>query len=947
MALLSKVHVGELRTPKKGVYPWIATSKEAGSIRKKYIRSRGDANDFKRLHEAEAGAHGTKHRLSATPRPDFTLDIIFTPKAKPNRVPVLSRLPYRNQSGVHNMKATPTPIVILAALGSLLTPAFLVAFEGDALLAKFCFECHDDATEKAGFSLESLAPDFVNRSTHAAWIRVHDRIAKREMPPRDQPQPTDDDRRQLLAALAEKLHAASLEHQKDGRVTIRRLNRVEYEHSIHDLLGVGAELRSLLPEDNKVAGFDNISAGLETSATHLVRYQEAADRALAELYPARVLTNAAEIARFRLTGREYLESRQEVHRKGIHPYVQLRGDTFVYGAQLYKNGSVQTRQPFRDQDGEMRGLPVVPGRYRIRASIHALNTDAPIPVTVGLISTDRFGHEKLEHLLDIRDALPNEPRVIEVVADLPANEQAYLSPNSLTLFRNLIGPDKQPTFPDFKGPCLAVDWIEIEGPLADVNGYADYFGGLPRVPARFYDDTLAGKPVPEWRKMHPNEFLKPHNRLRLLSQAPAEDARVFVSRFARRAFRGIADTETIESFVLRAQQLLEDGEPLEDALLTVYKEILCSPFFLFRIEAPGELDDFALASRLSYFLGSSAPDDALLEVASAGELRKPDVLRAQTERLLKDPRAGRFIRRFAGQWLDLDKLHEMKPDQIYAEYDEELAWSIGEETRLFFEEVLGQNLPVTEFVHSDWSILNERLAKHYGIGGIAGMDMRRVSLPPEAHRGGVITQASVLKLTTNATYTSPIKRGAWILERILGTPPSPPPPAIEAIEPDIRGAVTIREQMAAHKTQAVCASCHVQIDPPGFALESFDVVGGWRERYRVGTGNSQPGDKKEYVELANYPGSKVWLARPVETDGETPDGEAFAGIDDYKQLLLRDPDQIARNLAEKLLVYGTGAPLDFADRAAVEEIVAAAKADGYGFRTLLHAVVRSRVFQHK
>ncbi len=817
------------------------------------------------------------------------------------------------------------------------------AADWDNTLVNYCFECHDDATEKAGFSLESLEADFLGRSNHEAWVRVHDRLAKGEMPPRDEPQPNDTERRELLAALAEKLHAASLQHQSEGRVAFRRLNRNEYEYTMHDLLGIGADLRSLLPEDNKAGGFDTVSAGLETSATHLVRYQIAADQALAGVYPARVLSRNSGTPRFRMTGREFLEGRQEVHQKGIKPYIQIRGDTFVYGAQLYKHGSVQTQRTIPDREGKTRASPVVAGRYRIRASMHALNTDRPIPVTIGRISTDRFGHDKLEHLLEIRDALPNQPRVVELEADLAANEQVYLSPNSLTPFRNLKGPDKKPILPDFTGPCLAVDWLEIEGPLTEVDSFQDYFGGLPRVPARFYEDFLAGKKVQDWQRMNPNEFLKPQNRLRLISDSPGEDAERLVRHFIRRAFRGMGDEALSQGFVDRAQKLIADGEPLEDALLTVYKEVLCSPHFLFRIEEPGELNDFALASRLSYFLWSSAPDDALLDLAEKGELRKPEVLRAQTERMLNDWRSERFVRHFAGQWLDLEKLHEMKPDRIYFEYDEDLAWSMGEETRRFFEEVLARNLPVTEFVDSDWSMLNARLARHYGIEGVTGMDLRRVKLPPDAHRGGIITQASILKLTTNASYTSPIKRGVWILERILGTPPSPPPPAIEAIEPDIRGAVTIREQMVAHKTQAVCASCHVKIDPPGFALENFDVLGGWRERYRVGKG----GPGIDYVHLANYPEKKVWLAKPVEAFGETPDGAEFAGIDDYRQLLLRHPEQIARNLVEKLMIYGTGAELEFADRQVVEEIVEAAKADEYGFRSLLHAVVQSRIFRNK
>jgi hypothetical protein len=219
-----------------------------------------------------------------------------------------------------------------------------------------------------------------------------------------------------------------------------------------------------------------------------------------------------------------------------------------------------------------------------------------------------------------------------------------------------------------------------------------------------------------------------------------------------------------------------------------------------------------------------------------------------------------------------------------------------------------------------------------------------VNLPPGSRRGGILTHASVLKLTTNATYTSPVKRGAWVLERIIGRPPPPPPADVAAIEPDIRGATTLREQLDKHKNVPVCASCHVHIDPPGFALENYDVVGGWRERYRVKQPPPKGGD---YVELANYPGKKAWLARPVEAGGESADGQSFANIDDYKRLLLRDPDQLTRNLAQKLLTYATGADLQFSDRAVVEQIVSDVRKQNHGFRALVHAVVQSSVFLSK
>ncbi len=817
-------------------------------------------------------------------------------------------------------------------------PWCAAAAEEDAFLKLHCVACHGPDVQEAALRVDALSTDLADRDVFAQWERVYDRVAQREMPPQDADQPTDAQRAAFLKTLAEKLHAVSLaKQQREGRVVVRRLNRNEYQYTVHDLLGIGVELKSLLPEDNKVAGFDNISAGLETSATHLVRYQQAADRALAELYPPRLLADEPRPMRRRYTGREYFDNRPEPNRRGVIDFLRFEGDTLIQCAQLYKHGSMATRNT------------PVEGRYRVRASMRAVHTQGKsIQVEIGRMSTDRFGHEKLEHLLDIRDVRPGQAQIIEVTADLKRDEQVYLSGRNLTHFTKLQRqPDWKPVEDDFQGPGLAIDWIELEGPLTTTDGYREFFGGLPRVPHRFYEDALAGKPLQDWSKWHPNEFPKPHNRLRLISRAPHEDAERLLRRFVQRALRGMAQESFTAPLVRRTQERLDRGEPLEDALRAGYKEVLCSPQFLLRIEEPGKLDDFALASRLSYFLWSSLPDDELLELAAQGQLRQPEVLRAQTERLLADWRSERFVRHFTGQWLELDKLHEMKPDVIYVEYDEDLAWSMGEETRRFFEEVLANNLPVSQFAHSDWSMLNQRLAQHYGIPGVDGMDFRRVTLPPAAHRGGVVTHASILKLTTNATYTSPIKRGAWLLDRIVGKPPAPPPPTVEAIEPDIRGAVTIREQMALHKTQRVCASCHRKIDPPGFALENFDVVGGWRERYRVATGNSEPGEKKDYVELANFPGRKVWLARPVEAFGEAPDGSTFANIDDYKQILLRDKDQLARNLAEKLLVYGTGAALEFADREAVEEIVSKAKADNYGFRTLLHAVVQSRVFQSK
>ncbi len=798
----------------------------------------------------------------------------------------------------------------------------------------YCLECHDSDSSKGGLDFEVLSEDFNEGDVRMRWIQVLDRVRLNEMPPKDKNQPEGTARRQFLTYLEAGLHDASFKKQRDGRVILRRLNRTEYENTLHDLLDVSVELQSLLPEDNQVAGFDKVSLGLGTSAVHLVRYQEAAALALSHALPLGVINVAASKQSF--TGKEWLENKPKIYHKNIVPWSRILGDAFVFRAQLYKHGSVHTDRT------------KMAGRYRYRASIRAINNGGnPISVDVGRISTDRFGHQDLEHLLAIEAAVEGKSRVIEVEADLIAGEQIYLSPRELTLFRAWPKGRPKPDDPKFEGPELAVEWVEIEGPLGLGKAYQNFFGGMNRIPDRFLEQVKAGsKNVPDWTRWHPNEFFKPQNRMRFIhDENSSRVAERLIREFLPYAIRRPPSDNLLSFYIGRADMLLKQEVSLDEVLLKVYKEILCSTWFLFRIEQPGELDSYSLASRLSYLLWNSMPDEELFSLAKKGTLKNEKILRAQTERLLQDWRAERFIRDFTGQWLNLNEIHEMKPDKLYGEYDEALAWSMPEETRRFLKEVLEENLPVTEFIHSDWTFLNSRLAFHYGIPDVKGMNLRKVKLPRESHRGGILTQASILKLTTNATYTSPIKRGAWVLDRLLGMPPSPPPPDIEAIEPDIRGAVTLRDQMMLHKNDAVCASCHIKIDPPGFALENFDVLGGWRERYRVSKG----GEGIDRVKLANHPKDNyhVYLARSVEPHGETSSGQIFQNIDEYKQILLQDPDQVARNLARQLLIYGTGADLSFADRREVEKIVDATKAKGYGFKTLLHEVIQSQIFRIK
>ena len=781
-------------------------------------------------------------------------------------------------------------------------------------LQTYCFDCHDDATRKASLSLESLSPDDA-----AMWTRVHDKLGEHEMPPADKPQPSPAQRRELTGWLRASLHASSLQQQqREGRVTLRRMNRTEYEHTLQDMFGITTGLKELLPEDATVAGFDNVSAGLGISAAHLVRYQRAADSAIAAaLAPparsARQRTTAAERwAAWRPIDREDQLRSTDLHQRYS---ARMEGEAIVFHQQSESNG-------FLEMDF---GQPSRPGRYRLRAKVSARNTNGkPLPVLIFRVGIPRELNLNNARVIAVRDAPADTPAIIE--AEIIVTDDPNLSLNRRIALKGWSLPgQKHPDeikkdiaankSPDFTGPGLAVEWTELEGPLGDAPGYRLLFGDLPR--------GAKGEPQ---------------------STDPKADAARLIRAFLPVAFRRPVDDEAGAPFVQFAHERLERGYTFTDAMTAAYRNILCSPRFLLLVEQPGPLDDFALASRLSHFLWSSRPDDALLARAAKGELSQPAVLRSEVERMLADAKAVRFTANFTGQWLDLRKLHMTKPDARYVEFDDHLLWSMPLETTAFFDEMLRHDRPVAEFVASDWTFLDRRLAQHYGVPGVESWELRKTALPPEARRGGVMTHAAILKVTANGTTTSPILRGKWVLEKLIGKPPAPPPPDIPALEPDIRGATTIRQQLDKHRNLPACASCHVKIDPPGFALETYDVIGGWQDWYRAG----QDGlGGQERVALANYPGTQVWRGADVEKGFTTPDGRPFKDITEYRRILLEDRDQLARNVAAKLLIYATGADIQFADREVIEQIVRDTRGRDHGLRSILHAVVQCRCFLNK
>jgi hypothetical protein len=522
------------------------------------------------------------------------------------------------------------------------------------------------------------------------------------------------------------------------------------------------------------------------------------------------------------------------------------------------------------------------------------------------------------HLVSYFDAPPDKPRVIEFVDRIEPRATITLLPYGLARSNTVheVGADK------FTGPGLAVQWIEVEGPLNDTwppPSHRRIFGDLAREKA-----PLPNQP----------------DRVEVVSKDPEADAERILRAFARRAFRRAVSDDDVRPYVTLVKKKLAEKRTFEQAVRAGLLAVMVSPDFLYLREKPGRLDDFALASRLSYFLWSTMPDDELLDLAGQKKLSQPEVLRGQVERLLKSPKARAFTENFVGQWLGLRDIDFTEPSHLlYPEYDDMLRASLVRETELFFDELLKDDLSLTNFVASDFAMLNGRLAKHYGIDGVSGWEFRKVPLPANSHRGGVLTMASVLKVTANGTTTSPVLRGAWVMDRILGEPPPRPPADVPAIEPDTRGTTTIRDQLARHRKDAACAACHAKIDPPGFALESFDVIGGWRDNYRS-TGNGKP----VVIDGRRMP----YLAGPkVDAGGEMPDGQKFRDVDEFKQLLLMDKDRIARALTVKLMTYATGGPPGAADNPEIEAIVRTAREKKYGFRALVHEVVQSPLFLKK
>src|SRR5262245_1454428 len=772
------------------------------------------------------------------------------------------------------------------------------AFRGrvKAFVEAHCIDCHGPDTQKAGLRLDMLGADLADEAAFAKWVRVHDKVAAGEMPPRDVGPFSKSEAASFTKWLHARLQAASLTHQQSqGRVPLRRLNGTQYENTIRELVGTKVRVKELLPEEKTVAGFDNVSSALDFSATHLLLYQEAAEKAVRSAVPMHPPIPFQE----RRTGQNFVE-RGPNFKQTLDRSCKLEGDSLVIYSKLPRYGLCST--------SHISGA----GTYRVRMSVSAVGAEKK-PFPIGFFILENTGRDD-PVLFDCRDVPHGEPQVIELDVEL-SRRQAFVV-NLLTQWD--IRDFKKP-LAEYSGPGLRVDWLEIEGPLGSFPppSYEKLFTSLPLKARSVVKAERDGTRVPSTASRRtPENWL--NDPLEPTSANSRADADRLIRCFLPRAFRGPVSEELAKSYVADVWQKLDENYSFYDAMLYGYKAILSSPHFLIFKETGPTLDDFALANRLSYFLWTGPPDDELLAVAARGELSQPQMLQSQVERLLAAPRAHRFTENLCGQWLDLRLINATIPDpRLYGDFDGLLLWAMPRESQMVFEEILKHDRSLLEFVQADWSMLNGRLAEHYGIPGVEGNHFRKVALPEGSHRGGVLTQASVLKVTADGTRTSPVLRGKWVLEKVLGQPPAPPPPDVPAIEPDIRGATTIRQQLDKHREIESCASCHLHIDPPGFALETFDPIGGYREFYRTTTG-----DRRNVLKVNFHTGGRgIFRGPDVEQGGETADGYTFKDGDEFKQLLLKDKDQIARNLTEKLLVYATGGEIEFADREVIEQIV--------------------------
>ncbi len=802
-------------------------------------------------------------------------------------------------------------VAVMTLLLSLLTTRQVVAEAPSALntlLQNSCINCHDDNTE-TGLDLTSIDRNFQNPRTFNSWIKIVDRISSGEMPPASEPRPDSQTQADALRFLNGKLIEVNYqEQQKNGRVRSRRLSRMEYEHTLHDLLGINGEIARYLPPETKSDSFDVVAARQEMSSVHVKGILKAADIALDEAIQLGPKPNMRRELDYRNSKYMQMWIERSVRRGGGTVF-RDKDDLIMFRGENYNLRS----------DANGLRIPIA-GKYRISVTGSAYQPRSSVTMSLKR-QNDILGDSELFAAWDVDEQF----RTVSTIKYLRPDDYFYVSADELE-----PAPDggiiynSQPAN-QFKGEGVRVRQVIVEGPLESTwppQRTRDLFPGV------------------SWAPSANGRHYRP-----VTTRTHYEHIRDAVASLAPKAFRRPVSEQEIEELTKLAIPSLKAKHGFIASARVALKTILVSPEILFltneTVPEATRLTEHALASRLSYFLWRSPPDDELRQLANSGKLTDSKILDAQVSRMLADKRSDRFVNDFLDQWLNLDSIDDTTPDTyLYPEYDDVLRRAMLAETRHFFRHLIDEDLAISNLIHSDFTFLNRKLAEHYGIANVKGEEMRKVMLGEDSVRGGLLTHASIAKVTANGSVTTPVKRGSFVLTNLLGLPPAPPPPGVGSIEPDTRGATTIRETLEKHQAVESCSACHQKIDPPGFALECFDPIGNYRERYRVSKG----------VERTAVPGLRFLhkdydLGQQVDYTGRTADGFEFRGIRDFKNHLMNSKQQVARNLISKLITYATGGEIQFADRQEVERILDQTEHGESGLRTAIHHVVHCRMFR--
>ena len=801
-----------------------------------------------------------------------------------------------------------------------------------SFIDNYCIRCHGKEKQKGDRRFDQLAKEIKSEDDILAYTEILDSLNLGEMPPEKKgvKHPPVEENKFVIKWLTDSLQKIESDSIKSETV-LRRLNRFEYMQTMSSLLKVNIDSfdpSDLFPKDTTYEGFDNIGNELILSDFQLKQYLAAAEKFLDKAIYFKAKPESKKMV---FTGKNFSGS-PKMARSGVF-WVKKVEDKYIEVGHGRPTGNGVTYPDYFRR----RGIPH-DGYYKIRVKADAVNRlDHPYnpkDLHIDLSKKIKMALVSAHHRNGIKNDIRKRTRlkIFELEDEKPQwyETTAWMNRDSVPFVHWVNGSASTKAFinrigykyhKEIAGSLKAAQNNSLRGKKVSLQGkvLSDVYSGPVM---RIHAWEMEGPFFKSWPpQSHQTIFGKETDPSKV-------DVVKTLTAFASKAFRSPQKEEDISHYIDYVKKRRELGDSHEVAIKHGLKAILTSPKFLYLGEGSGgRLNQFQLASRLSYFLWSSQPDEELIQLAAAGKLNN-STLKAQAKRMLDDPKAQAFAEHFTDSWLRLNTLGSMPPDakKFKSYYEKRLEDAMRKETLLFFKHILHNNLSIVDMLDSDYTFINDDLADHYQIKGVQGEHFRRIDLPQNSNRGGLLGHGSILTLTSNGVETSPVIRGIWVLENILGTPPSDPPPDVEPLEPDARGSKTIKEQLKKHRDVESCAECHRKIDPIGFALENFDPVGRHRSQY------------------PRVRGQKV---RNVDASGEMPNGDSFKDEKGLKKILLERKGQFAKALSEKLMIYATGRKMTFKDHATIEAIVHNTKEKKYPLQDMVIEVILSETFKNK